>query len=202
VKRREFVDTAGRVAASSALSALGFGALYQAAYRDPDPLRPVSEPPVLRPPGAVTEADFLARCIRCTRCQDACAKGCLRLAGPGDRTYQGTPFIDAADNACNLCLECTRACPTGALLPVAAVTAVDMGKAVVDERTCVSHNGTGACGACITICPLKGRAITQGLHARPYVHADDCVGCGLCEEVCILKGVKAIRVYSGREAAT
>ena len=198
MRRRRWLQTAGRAAASSALAAAGLGFLYGALYRDPDPLRPVLEPPVLRPPGAVAETDFLARCIRCARCQDACAKGCIRLAGPGDRTHAGTPFIDASTSACNLCLACTTCCPTGALQPVAAAAEVRMGRARVDERTCVSHNGTGACGACYTACPLRGRAVTVGLRNRPYVRGEDCVGCGLCEEVCILKGAKAIRVYSGR----
>jgi Pyruvate/2-oxoacid:ferredoxin oxidoreductase delta subunit len=74
-----------------------------------------------------------------------------------------------------------------------------MGEAVVDERLCVSHDNTGICGACFTMCPLRGKAIKQGLHNRPYVNADVCVGCGLCEEVCIVKGDKAIRVISNRE---
>ena len=73
-----------------------------------------------------------------------------------------------------------------------------MGVAVVDERLCVSHNGTGVCGACHTACPLRNSAITKALRNAPTVHENYCVGCGLCEEACILKGTKAIRVFSGR----
>ena len=73
-----------------------------------------------------------------------------------------------------------------------------MGTAVVDDRTCVSINGTGVCGACHTACPLRDSAITQGLRNAPTVHEEFCVGCGLCEEACIVKGIKAIRVFSGR----
>ena len=195
------MKTLGRTVVSSSVALLGLSSVYRSLLRNPDPLLPVSEPGVLRPPGAVTEPDFLARCIRCQRCQDACAKGAIRLAGRGDRTYAGTPFIAAASNACDMCLECTGACPTGALLPVAMRTAVDMGEAVVDQRTCVSHNGTGVCGACFTACPLRGKAITQELFNRPAVHPEHCTGCGLCEEACILKGIKAIRVFSERRAA-
>lgn len=198
MSRREWLRLLARTAVSSLVSLLGLGLLYKTQWRNFDPLRPASEPAVLRPPGAVAEEDFLARCIRCQRCRDACPRGAIRLAGPGDRTYQGTPFIAAAANACDLCLQCTESCPTGALLPVTAPTDVAMGIAAVDERTCVSFNGSGVCGACYTICPLRGRAISQGLFLKPVVHADRCVGCGLCEEICILKGVKAIRVFSGR----
>jgi len=201
VKRREWLQWLGRVGGSSFFAALGLGGVYLTQARDPDPLRAVDEPAVLRPPGAVDEEDFLARCIRCQRCQDACPKGTIRLAGPGDRTYSGTPFIVAAANGCDLCLECTDVCPTGALLPIEVKEEVRMGLARVDERTCVSHNQTGVCGACHTACPLRGRAITQKLHNEPVVHAEHCVGCGLCEEACILKGVKAIRVFSQRRSA-
>jgi len=159
------------------------------------------EPTVLRPPGALDEKDFLGTCIRCLRCHDACPKAAIRLAGPHDPYPLGTPFISAADSACNLCLECTQTCPTEALQPIAEKKNVRMGLAVVDERTCVSHNGTGVCGACHTACPFRNFAITQGLHNAPTVHSDHCVGCGLCEEACIVKGTKAIRIFSHRNVA-
>jgi len=73
-----------------------------------------------------------------------------------------------------------------------------MGVAVVDERLCVSHNGSGACAACHTACPLRNRAITQGIRNAPTVHAEHCVGCGLCEEACIVYDRKAIRVVTER----
>ena len=105
------------------------------------------------------------------------------------------------EHACVLCLQCTEVCPTGALRVVEQKEDVRIGVAVVDKRTCVSHNGTGVCGACHTACPLRNIAITQGLHNRPIVHEDHCVGCGLCEEACIIEGTKAIRVFSQRGAA-
>ena len=69
---------------------------------------------------------------------------------------------------------------------------------MIGLRLCVSHNGTGVCGACHTICPLKNRAITQNMHNAPEVHPDHCTGCGLCEEMCIVKDRRAIRVKSER----
>ncbi len=76
-----------------------------------------------------------------------------------------------------------------------------MGVAEVDKRVCVSHNGTGVCGACFTICPLRGDAITQDIRNAPVVHVDHCVGCGLCEEVCIVRDRRAIRVTTPRAVA-
>ena len=159
------------------------------------------EPGILRPPGALREDRFLAACIRCQKCTQACPTGAVRIAGAADPAPTGTPYIAAADRGCNLCLACTEACPTEALRPTQHKEDVDMGLAVVDERTCVSHNRTGVCGACFTVCPLRGDAITLGLRNAPTVHSERCVGCGLCEEACILHGTKAIRVFSGRLAS-
>lgn len=100
--------------------------------------------------------------------------------------------------ACTLCLECGKACPTGALAELARIEDAAMGHAVVDAALCVSHNGSGICGACYTACPLKGRAIRQGPHNQPQVDRELCVGCGACEEACIVTRDRAIRVHSGR----
>lgn len=199
MKRRVFIKQLTTTTLSGIATVCGFGILGNYVKRNPAPRRVKTEPATIRPPGALAEKEFLTTCIRCQRCQDACPAGAIQLAGPGDLAESGTPFIVPAATACNLCLECTQTCPTGALRPVSEKTNVAMGVAVVDERTCVSHNGTGVCGACHTACPLRNSAITQGLRNAPTVHEDYCVGCGLCEEACILQGTKAIRVFSGRE---
>ncbi|RPI74028.1 MAG: ferredoxin-type protein NapG, partial [Planctomycetaceae bacterium] len=54
--------------------------------------------------------------------------------------------------------------------------------------------------ACFTACPVRGKAITQGLYNAPFVHPEHCTGCGLCEEVCIVP-YRAIRVYPNAEIA-
>ena len=69
---------------------------------------------VLRPPGALDEVGFLATCIRCERCADACPQRCIRIHGPADGRACGTPYL-ASEDACDGCLECTRVCPSGAL---------------------------------------------------------------------------------------
>jgi len=153
---------------------------------------------IVRPPGALDESDFLASCIRCTRCADACEAQCIVLFGPEGESLQATPHIVPSDKGCTLCLACGASCPTGALAVVEHKEDVRMGVAVVDERLCVSHNGTGVCGACHTACPLRNRAITQDFRNAPIVHPEHCVGCGLCEEVCIVRERRAIRVVSKR----
>lgn len=201
MNRRKFLQNTGRVAVAGTASAAGLSVLgLSLKPRARTRINP-EDPPVLRPPGAQAERQFLAQCLRCTRCQDACPVGCIRLAGPGEDAPVGTPYINASSSACILCLDCTHSCPTEALQPLQEKKTVKMGVAIVDERTCVSHNGTGVCGACHTVCPFRNVAIKQGLRNAPKVEAEHCVGCGLCEEACILKGTKAIRVFSERSQA-
>ncbi len=200
IDRRTFLTTLKKTATAGAVTCGGLGVL---AYMQRNRLldgATLDETSVLRPPGAIDEERFLSLCMRCTRCMDACPSGSIQLAGPDNRAELGTPFVAASDVGCTLCLECTLTCPSGALEAVHEKEDVRMGLAVVDERTCVSHNGSGVCGACHTACPFRNEAITQGMRNAPTVHEDYCVGCGLCEEACILKGVKAIRVESGRAA--
>ena len=97
-----------------------------------------------------------------------------------------------------MCLECGKACPNEAIVVLESMTEVAMGTAEVDERLCVSHNGTGMCGACHTVCPLRNRAINQDYRNAPVVDPEHCTGCGLCEEICIVRDRRAIRVRTTR----
>ncbi len=153
---------------------------------------------LVRPPGSLAEEEFMSACIRCQLCSQACEADAIRLFGSGTGALEGTPYLIPELAACTLCLRCGSACPTGAIEELADMQEAAMGVAVVDEQLCVSFNGTGVCGACHTICPLKNKAITQGFHNQPTVHPEYCVGCGLCEEVCIVKHDKAIRVHTER----
>jgi len=60
----------------------------------------------------------------------------------------------------------------------------------------------GACGECFVWCPQKKSAIKYepGGFLAPLVFPDECVGCGLCEEICrqLVRGEPAIRVVSIR----
>jgi ferredoxin-type protein NapG len=169
--------------------------------------------PCLRPPGALPESEFLAVCIRCGRCADAClnrtivpfteesGKDLAVSPGPGQR---GTPVIFPRRQACILCngvpgdfLQCTASCPSGALRrtlkdPASVQAHVKMGTAYIDEHLCYSFNGA-SCGACVRACPLEGRALSAGLWEKPILDQDACVGCGCCERSCV-RYPQAIRV--------
>jgi len=159
----------------------------------------------LRPPGALPESEFLARCIRCMRCVDNCPNNAIIAL---DETYGKvqclTPAIKPRRQACMLCnklsgdtLKCTEACPTGALQPIKRSVEeicekVHMGTAEIDKALCYSYNNW-SCGTCYRACPLPGRAMTLGLWERPEVNPDECIGCGACERICI-RYPQAIRV--------
>ncbi len=142
-------------------------------------------PLILRPPGAVTEDDFLKMCIKCGQCAEACKnrdsnpdrtkqKSTLRMARPGDNMPIGTPFFVPAQIPCYMCTDipCVPVCPTGALdeglvsiIPEGKkeseldINKAEMGLAVIDEESCVAFWGI-QCDACHRACPLLDEAIT------------------------------------------
>jgi MauM/NapG family ferredoxin protein len=163
----------------------------------------------LRPPGALDEHDFVATCIRCMRCVDACPNHALTPMperAPGGAG--GTPTMHPRRASCMLCaieegdyLKCTEACPSGALRLIRKDhddirEKVAIGIAEIDLNLCYSYNNW-SCGACFRACPLAGEAMTIGRWEQPTVHPEACVGCGCCERACI-RYPHAIRVKTGR----
>ena len=67
-----------------------------------------------------------------------------------------------------------------------------MGVARVDPKTCLPYVGV-ACKACWHACPLPNDAIAFDELGHPVVIDDGCVGCGLCEHVCLTEP-SAIRI--------
>ena len=146
----------------------------------------------LRPPGAVAEPEFLRRCIKCNKCAQACPYGSIRpLHLPAGLKF-GTPVVRAREVPCYLCMKCPPVCPTGALEPeLTRKEDVRMGVAVIDESRCLAYVGI-ICRACFERCPLYREAITMRDERYPEVHADVCVGCGVCEHACPAEEVAII----------
>jgi len=137
----------------------------------------------LRPPGAVEENKFEQICIRCRKCQLVCPYKTIRTAHAEWGVKMGTPFIYPREIPCYLCMKCPEVCPSSALHKVEKEE-VNMGKAVIDTSLCLPYNGI-ICLACFERCPMYREAITLKNEIYPEVHKDKCVGCGICEHVCL-----------------
>lgn len=167
----------------------------------------------IRPPGALPGREFLAACIRCGMCVQACPPGALRLADfLGDPVPAGTPFFRARTKACTMCesIPCVTACPTGALrhsLHDIADARMGLAELSAPDR-CLSYTGAAYCNSCYWACPIAGTAIRMkqvrtrgGGFFMPVVDPDHCTGCGLCEQACVLEGEAAITVRANHAAA-
>ncbi len=144
-----------------------------------------ADPTHLRPPGALSDARaFTAACIGCGLCAEVCPPRCIEFYTRSGGGEVNTPYIDPRLSACILCGKCMEACPTDAL-EVIPRQEIDMGVAKIDRDTCYPWLDRGVCGACVTVCPVGGKAINFEFANiyRPIVRAA-CVGCGLCVEIC------------------
>ena len=163
---------------------------------------------LLRPPGAQSESDFMARCVKCGKCLEACPYRAVHVAPGNAGAAAGTPVIDAREQACRLCEDfpCVAACPTGALRDVEARADVHMGPAVIEEDLCIALQGM-RCEVCYRVCPLIDEAMTidyrmregDAIHAvfAPRIDREKCVGCGLCVERCVVGEPRvAIRIVA------
>ncbi|MAE67846.1 MAG: hypothetical protein CMJ18_26630 [Phycisphaeraceae bacterium] len=111
VTRREWLA----MAAGAAIGAGAAGA-YRAGSRS-------WSTPMLRPPGARDESHFLAACIRCGQCVQACPFDTLNLVQctlncpMGIRVMQDYALKGRAVDhpACTRCGSCVDACPGGVL---------------------------------------------------------------------------------------
>jgi len=139
--------------------------------------------PVLRPPGAIAEATFLAGCTRCGDCIRVCPHQAIRLAPERLRVAAGTPIIDPAEQPCLMCVDtpCITACSPGVLKRPASAAVPRIGVARISTVDCLAHQGT-TCSSCSERCPVEGAIkLTRG---RPQVVAEACTGCGICQHVC------------------
>ena len=145
----------------------------------------------------LNEAESFA-CIKCGKCAQACPYSSIKMTGGEAGVGIGTPHIVVREVPCYLCpdIPCAKACPSGALdNKLVDVEKITMGTAViVDRENCLSLRGL-RCEVCYRQCPLIDKAITiearhnqrTGAHSimEPVIHRDKCVGCGICENVCV-----------------
>jgi len=175
-----------------------------------------SDPRLIRPPGALPEDRFLARCTRCGECMRVCIANGLQpslfeagLAGLFSPVL--VPRVGYCEYNCTLC---GQVCPTGAIkrLDPDEKKKVKLGLAEVDRSHCLPWKGDSDCIVCEEHCPTADKAIklrTENVvtmsgevreFKRPYVDERLCVGCGICETKCPLTDRAAIAVTSRGES--
>lgn len=167
---------------------------------------------VIRPPGAVPEALFLDKCVRCHACIRICAStgGCLQpsLTEAG---WEGlwSPIVIPRQGYCEYnCSLCGQICPTGAIqpLPIEKKQQLKIGLAFIDTNHCIPWQKNKNCLVCEEHCPLPEKAIKFAVrevtvetgdirHVKfPYVDENLCIGCGVCETKCPVLGKPGIYV--------
>lgn len=157
----------------------------------------------IRPPGAITELEFLLACTRCDACIEACPHDVIfPLAARLGADVANTPALDLLKKGCHLCEDwpCIKVCETRALKfiepsPGDATANIKIEKfatAEIDATTCLPYSGP-ECGACDSICPITGALVFE--NEKPIINPRLCVGCALCREACIVDG-KAIKINS------
>jgi len=181
---------------------------------------------LVRPPGAVAEDEFLARCIKCCECIRVCPTNVLQPAGfASGWEALWTPVLNnrIGTSGCQLdCIACGHACPSGAIRRVTLeeklgkgdferAGPIRLGLAAVDRGRCLPWGMGRPCIVCEETCPVSPKAITlEVVEAvgpdgaavslqRPLVDPARCIGCGVCEHECPLSGLRAIRVTADNE---
>jgi MauM/NapG family ferredoxin protein len=173
------------------------------------------DPLLIRPPGALPEGEFLARCTRCGECMRVCiANGLQPTWFEAGLEGMWSPILVPRIGYCEFnCTLCGQVCPTGAIrrLPLPEKRKTKLGLAHVDRNRCLPWAGHSDCIVCEEHCPTWSKAIvfreerTQTargdwkLFKKPYIDEDLCVGCGICETKCPLTDRAAVLVTSRGE---
>jgi ferredoxin len=166
---------------------------------------------IIRPPAALEERDFKDRCVRCGNCMKVCVTNGLQptmfeTGYSGVWTPRLVPEIGYCEYKCTLC---GRTCPTGAIpeLSLEAKMKTRLGLAQLDRSICLPWADKKECIVCQEHCPVSEKAIVldtdpaSGVQ-RPRVVEERCVGCGICQNKCPVRPVRAITVSPAKSYRT
>jgi len=181
------------------------GGLALGFLSDRTPFTPLqSKHQLIRPPGAIPEAEFLRTCIRCGECMKSCLTNTLQpCLWESGLSGLWTPKMDLRFAPCEQnCNVCGKVCPTQAIrsLSIEEKTHAKVGTAVLRKEMCLVWAQDKLCLICDEICPYNA-IIFRPLegYRRPVVIASKCNGCGFCEQRCPVRGESAIIVVPNGE---
>jgi len=150
------------------------------------------------PPGALNINRYAANCTGCNLCVEACYS---KVLNPVYKRHglKGVfiPLLDFSRGKCAYdCHECSKICPTHAILPVSLIQKkqIQIGQVNLIKDKCIVYKLKKDCGACAEVCPTHAVYTDKREGLRyPETVPKSCVGCGACEHVCPVKP-KAILV--------
>ncbi len=150
------------------------GAILLPLARLGDPLGVGWRPDLVRPPGALTESEFLNRCIKCGQCIRVCPTHVIQPAML-EAGLEGlwTPRLDfrLGTSGCqHNCIACGHVCPTAAIRPLTLDERMGLGRftdtgpvrvgtAFVDRGRCLPWSMGTPCIVCQENCPVSPKAI-------------------------------------------
>lgn len=178
----------------------------------------ISDPRLIRPPGSLREEKFLELCQRCGLCMKVCPTNVINptLAEAGMAGFW-TPNLIMTQGYCEYtCTLCGSVCPTGAIADITLkdkiFQPVKIGSAYIDRGRCLPWSGNVPCIVCQEVCPTSPKAIYlkedvvtapagKTIQVQlPYVNLQNCIGCGICENKCPVRGKPAIRTIAAGES--
>jgi len=157
---------------------------------------------LIRPPGALPEAEFLERCIKCGQCMRICPTNIIVPGGlEGGVENLWTPVLNfrSGTSGCQLnCTACSFICPTAAIRPItlseklglnefAERGPIRIGTAFVDRSRCLPWSMDTPCIVCQENCPMTPKAIFIREEYRAVRDGIFMVS-GVWEDTIILKG--------------
>jgi len=138
-------------------------------------------PRLVRPPGALAEADFLKRCLKCGQCMRVCPTNVIQpavFAAGVEGIWTPVLNFRIGSSGCQLnCIACGHVCPTSAIRRVgldeklgrgahAPRGPIRLGTAFVDRGRCLPWAMDTPCIVCQENCPVSPKAITvRDVHA-------------------------------------
>jgi ferredoxin len=146
-------------------------------------------PGLIRPPGALPEAAFLSRCIKCGQCMRICPTNVIHPAG-WEAGLEGlwTPKLNfrVGTSGCqHTCIACGNLCPTAAIRPIrldertgrdsfSGRGPIRIGTAFVDRGRCLpwAMDRPVSCARRTPVSQGHFRAGLQPVRARPDSGAD------------------------------
>ncbi len=137
---------------------------------------------VIRPPGAISENEFLARCLKCGQCMRICPTNVIQPGGLIDGFENlWTPVLNfrAGTSGCQYhCVACGQSCPTAAIRPISLEEKhgkgefessghIRIGTAFFDRSRCLPWSMNLPCIVCQENCPASPKAIYTDEYFSP-----------------------------------